>query len=299
MEALLVVPRALFLRAPRPLRRRVLRAFGKLPPTPVAVAPAHPSPWAPPIAPESPDQFNRSYTTGRPDLVARLPRGRRSILDLGCATGEVGLALRSREPEARITGVEIDPEMAGVATSRLDRVLTVDLERPEALSEAFVENEFDGVIAGDILEHLTDPWRTLRYLSPYVEPGGWIAASLPNVGFWATWRDVVLHHRWPYRARGVHDATHLRFFARRNIEPLFEQAGFEVVRVDRSARLSDRADHRYERHAAKLARIAGLRDLLTYQFLVVARRRPADAPDPRPLIGQDTELLPPDARGPI
>lgn len=291
-DTVLFLPREAFLRAPRRVRRPVLRALGKLPPPPTPT----PTPVvsAPPATEPPATGFNRSYVTGRPDLVARLPSGCRSVLDLGCATGEVGVAVMARDRHVRVTGVEIDPAMAAEAATRLHRVLAIDLDDADALRTAFEPDEFDGVIAGDVLEHLVDPWRTLRMLAPYVATGGWVVASLPNIGHWATWWQVVVHHRWPYRMRGVHDSTHLRFFARRNIEPLFEQAGFEVVRIDRSARLTDRADHRYEHHAPRLARIPGLRDLLTYQFLIVAQRQPGTG---SAQVGSDeswSELLPPE-----
>ncbi len=282
------VARAGFLRAPRPVRRFVLGRLGKLP-----AAMERPARQAAPA--EDANGFNLSYLTARPDLLALLPMDVRRVLDLGCATGEVGAAIKLRAPGTRVVGVEIDPEMAALAAQRIDRVVAADLGDAAAVAAAIGEERFDAVVAGDILEHLVDPWRALRGIAAVVDADGVIVASLPNVGFWATWRDVVIRRRWPYRPRGVHDATHLRFFARSNVEPLFEQAGFVVERVERSYRLVDGLDER-NRRAARLA-VPGLRDLLTYQFLVIARRAaPADEIRLRErglADGAARELLPP------
>src|SRR5215210_2768079 len=224
ISALRRLGRAALLSAPDPLRRTVMAAIGRpLPPrAPRAARP-------PAVGPDAP--FNASYVGSRPDLVEQLPETSRNILDLGCATGEVGVAIVKRIPEARVTGVELDPPMAAVAAGRIANVVSVDLEDLDAVRAALAGERFDAVIAGDILEHLVDPWRALRGLQPVLTNDALIIASLPNIGFWDTWWNVLVHRRWPYRPRGIHDSTHLRFFAGRHIPPLFEQAGFRVDAV--------------------------------------------------------------------
>jgi SAM-dependent methyltransferase len=254
-------------RLPRRVRRGAFRLIGR--PFPESAGADRPIVSDPDDAPGGNAGFNRAYVRARPDLLERLPTSCRNILDLGCATGEVGDAVKRRIPGARVTGVELDPAMAALASDRLDRVIRADLEDPEAIARDLAGESFDGMIAGDILEHLVDPWRTLRSLRSTLAPDATVVASLPNVGFWDTWWNVVVRRRWPYRPRGIHDSTHLRFFARRNVEPLFTQAGFRVERIDRTYRLFEHP-HRYNRFARRVA-IPGLRDLLTFQFLIIAR----------------------------
>jgi len=243
----------------------------------------------PAVGPDAP--FNASYVGSRPDLVEQLPETSRNILDLGCATGEVGVAIVKRIPEARVTGVELDPPMAAVAAGRIANVVSVDLEDLDAVRAALAGERFDAVIAGDILEHLVDPWRALRGLQPVLTNDALIIASLPNIGFWDTWWNVLVHRRWPYRPRGIHDSTHLRFFAGRNIQPLFEQAGFRVDAVVRKYRLIE-PGHRWNRRASWFA-IPGLRDLLTFQFIVIARRDPSIEADGRAGTAVAAEFMPP------
>ena len=292
MTSLRAAARDVFRHFPRPIRRAAFRLAGR--PFPAAPdKPASASPTTDPDAGSGTDGagFNRSYIGSRPDLVERLPSSCRNVLDLGCATGEVGAAVKRRIPDARVTGVELDPSMAAIAATKLDRVVAADLENAEAIAGQLAGQPFDGVLAGDILEHLVDPWRTLRILTTVLAPDAVVVASLPNVGFWDTSWNVLVRKRWPYRPRGIHDSTHLRFFARRNLEPLFAQAGYRVERIDRSYRLIERP-HRRNRFARFVA-VPGLRDLLTFQFLVIARREAGIAVELDRPHGDHPELIPP------
>jgi 2-polyprenyl-3-methyl-5-hydroxy-6-metoxy-1,4-benzoquinol methylase len=215
----------------------------------------------------------RAYTGARPDLLALVPGAARRILDVGCATGAFGAALKRERPGAVVVGIEIDLEMAALAEEPLDRVLAEPVE--QALAELAGER-FDCVVCGDVLEHLADPWSVLRGLAGLLDEGGAVVASVPNAGHLDTLVNLVLRRRWPYRERGIHDETHLRFFALANVRALFAQAGLEIVALRRHYRLIDRP-HRVNRLAPLLA-LPGLRELLAYQYLVLARPGRPDAP---------------------
>jgi 2-polyprenyl-3-methyl-5-hydroxy-6-metoxy-1,4-benzoquinol methylase len=215
-------------------------------------------------------RFKRAYTGARPDLAALVPADARRVLDVGCATGALGALLKA-ERGAFVVGVERDAGMAAVAEERLDRVLVEPIER--AL-DVLGGERFDCVVCGDVLEHLADPWSVLRGLAALLEEDGAVVASLPNVAHVVTAASLVFRRRWPYRERGIHDQTHLRFFALANVRALFAQAGLEIVRIGRHYRLIDRP-HRVNR-LAPLVALPGLRELVAYQYLVVARPgRPA------------------------
>jgi 2-polyprenyl-3-methyl-5-hydroxy-6-metoxy-1,4-benzoquinol methylase len=210
--------------------------------------------------------FLRAYTGSRPDLLALVPAGAARVLDVGCATGALGAALKAERADATVVGVEIDPAMAAVAQTRLDRVLAEPIE--QAL-ERLAGERFDCVVCGDVLEHLGDPWSVLRALAGLLDDNGTVVASLPNVAHLDTLANLVFRHRWPYRERGVHDETHLRFFALANVRALFAQAGLEIVELRRHYRLIDRPHG--VNLLAWLVALPGLRELVAYQYLVLAR----------------------------
>lgn len=215
-------------------------------------------------------QFNPSYIGPRGDLVALLPASCRALLDVGCATGALGAGLKAQRPGARVVGIEVDPAMAAEAERRLDRTIVGDVERWDEVGAALADHQFDCIVCGDVLEHLRDPWTALDRLVTLLEPGGYVLLSLPNIGHADQFVNTFVRKRWAYRERGIHDRTHLRFFARRNVTDLVEQAGLELVELRRTYRLIERP-HGLNRFA-RFAALPGLRDLLTFQFLVLARR---------------------------
>jgi SAM-dependent methyltransferase len=214
---------------------------------------------------------NPAYITPRADLLALVPPTAARVLDIGCSTGALGAAIRARGAE--VVGIEVDPHMARIAAGRLDTVHAAAIEDVE------LDGTFDCVILGDVLEHLRDPWAVLRRITGHLADHGVVVASLPNAGHVDTLVHLFVLKRWPYRDRGIHDRTHLRQFARRNVDDLFASAGLRVQSVRRHFHLLDRPS-RINRLAPFLA-APGLRDLLTSQFVVLATKaQPRASRDP-------------------
>lgn len=166
-----------------------------------------------------------AYESARPDVQELVPRNARRILDLGCASGALGAALKRRQA-AEVVGVELDPDYARDAEQRLDRVICAGVEM--ALTEPETLGRFDCVIAADVLEHLVDPWAALRNAAALIEPGGVAVVSLPNVRYLLTYWRLIRHGRWPREAAGPFDATHLRWFTPLDARELVAQAGLIV-----------------------------------------------------------------------
>lgn len=207
----------------------------------------------------------------RPDIQAIIdPRGKR-ILDVGCAAGELGFALK-QAGAAEVVGVEYSPEAAALAREKLDRVYEGD-----AQSLDLSETGFDYILFGDVLEHTVDPWAMLVSYGNYLKPEGRIVASIPNVRFYAVIARLIFN-RWDYRESGILDKTHLRFFTLPTIRKMLEGAGYQIERVENKYRLFE-DQSRIGRVGALASRlfcrfVAPLpwRHFFTFQYLVVARR---------------------------
>ena len=208
--------------------------------------------------------FNPSYVGPREDILRLVPGEARRVLDVGCSVGVLGEPIKQRQA-ATVVGVELDPEMAAEAEPRLDQTVVGSVEEPPVW-EAIAGQSFDCLIFADLLEHLRDPWTVLQRFVDQLEPGGTAIASLPNVRHYTTLLTLGLGGNWPNRDRGIHDRTHLRFFALRNVRELFESAGLEVQEVRRNYRIIERP-HRLNRFARGLG-IPGLREFFAFQYLV-------------------------------
>jgi len=203
-----------------------------------------------------------AYERARPEILEHVPATARRVLDLGCATGATGAALKQRQA-AEVVGIEREPEYAREAAKRLDRVLVEDVET------ATPEGRFDALIAADILEHLRDPWSALRRYAALLEPGATAVVSLPNVAHWST-HAYLLRGTWPRRPEGIFDATHLRWFTLADARALLQQAGLTPHTVVRRGWVAHRGS-RLDALAPSLLRVPGLRNLFTFQHILAAR----------------------------
>jgi 2-polyprenyl-3-methyl-5-hydroxy-6-metoxy-1,4-benzoquinol methylase len=213
---------------------------------------------------------NPSYVGTRTDMLALVPDIRlERVLEIGCAAGATGAALKATRPSLYVTGIELDVELAREAAARLDRVVIGDAQA--MLDELAGENaRFDLVLCGDVLEHLVDPWRALGTVRR-ICPNGWVVVSLPNIAHISTLGSLAVRSYWPYRDRGIHDRTHLRFFARNNLPELFAGSGFEEVRRVTHHRLIERPHRLNELADPVLRRLPLLSRLFEYQFVCLLR----------------------------
>ena len=199
-----------------------------------------------------------AYERARPEILEHVPIGPRRVLDLGCATGATGAALKSNL-DVHVTGIEIEPEYAREAAQVLDVVIEGDVARPPAL-----DGPFDVLIAADILEHLPDPWATLRHYAGLLTPGATVIVSLPNVGHWSTYA-YLARGTWPRKPEGIFDATHLRWFTLRDAKQLLTQAGITPGTVVRRRWLLTRG--------SRLDRLAPPLKLFTFQYVIAGTKQ--------------------------
>ena len=176
-------------------------------------------------------QTDEYFSHSRPELVAVLPADSENrVLDLGCGSGAMSAEISAQGKAKEIWGVEINSEAARRARESgvYTRLLEGNLE--QAIDE-LPREYFTHIIAGDVLEHLVDPWQACRMLRDRMADGGTFVCSIPNIRNLSFLLALTLKGRFEYRDSGVMDRTHLRFFARKDVHELFAQAGFTNIRI--------------------------------------------------------------------
>lgn len=168
------------------------------------------------------------FNTQRREMLDFVPVGVGSVLEIGCGAGTFG-ALVKQERGCVYCGVELAEKAAVHARERLDEVVVANIESDVL---PFERRRFDCLVCNDVLEHLVDPWGSLKQLSEFVRPGGFVVASIPNVRFSEVVKDLVFRKRCEYQCEGVLDRTHLRFFTKSTIGSLIGSAGLEVIRLE-------------------------------------------------------------------
>jgi len=201
------------------------------------------------------------YDDPRWELLSLVPSRARKLLDVGCGSGWLGRKVKATRP-CHVVGIESHHDSAEAARKVLDEVYCADVE---TFHPPFHGKVFDGIVFGDILEHLRDPWEVLKKFTGYLRDDGVFILSIPNVRHYTTVLSLA-KGRWEYMEEGLLDRTHLRFFTRSGIEDLLAQSGLRPVRV-----LRNTGSGRIMRTANLLSR-SRLEDLITFQYLVVAER---------------------------
>ena len=164
--------------------------------------------------------------------LVRMAAGKK-ILHLGCVgftdgshDEKIALAKQSlhallTESSAECTGVDLDGDAIrelrdlGIFTN----VIEGDVERLGELSDDV--SGFEVVIAGDIIEHLSNPGLMLQGIKPLMKPDGLLIVSTPNAFGVASWIKFV-------RGRFREGAQHVLCFNSITLRQLLERNGFEV-----------------------------------------------------------------------
>ena len=168
------------------------------------------------------------FANARSDFVELLRTDANSaVLELGCGAGGTGRGVLAAGKAGRYVGIELDPGAARVAAEGLTEVVVGDVQE---VNLDRLAGQFDALIISEVIEHLADPWTTLRRLAACVKPGGQIMASSPNIAHWNIVLNLV-RGRFQYREAGIMDQTHLRWFTPASYVALFEGAGFQIDTV--------------------------------------------------------------------
>lgn len=203
----------------------------------------------------------------RQDLLDRIAPTAKSVLDFGCGEGSLGAALKQRQ-KVRVVGIELDRHAAAIAKKRLDDVYQGDIL--EIIS--IIQEQFDWIVGGDIVEHLAEPWTFLSDLRRVARDDARLLLSLPNIANASIIADL-LHGRFDYVYMGLTCVGHLRFFTRRSIEEMLSISGWEVEQIEAQQLAITRE------HQALIARLeaAGIPfskdDLVPTGYYVTARKR--------------------------
>lgn len=140
------------------------------------------------------------------------------VLEVGCATGQFLASLRNKRWD--LYGVELAKSPATYAKQELGlNVFCGTLEEAN-----FANDYFDGVFAWQVVEHFSNPVRTLREISRVLKKDGCLAFSIPNAG---SWEFGVFRDKW----YGLDLPRHLFQFSLRSIKKVLEAGDFSVEKV--------------------------------------------------------------------
>lgn len=202
------------------------------------------------------------YHALRNEIIALIPAGAGRMLDVGCAGGETGAEAKRSRGVRHVVGIELFPPIAEKARSRIDQVITGDIEE---LSLDFSSSPFDCILCADVIEHTKDPWTVLRKLGRVLTENGILIASIPNFRHLHPILKIVFD-RFEYMESGILDKTHLRIFTPHTMHTMFEECGFRIREVHKTY------SSRWMFRLARYMTLGLLAPFTVYQYIFVLTR---------------------------
>lgn len=152
------------------------------------------------------------------------------VLEVGPGPGSITRLLQEFG-HCQVTAIELDPDAIEKVTPFCSRVYQCDLNDPGWPLAVSADGQFQVIVAADVLEHLHDPTVTLIAMKTILAENGHVVISLPHVGHNAVVACLV-DEDFDYQDYGLLDKTHIRFFGIKNIQRLFDDAGFKIVEAE-------------------------------------------------------------------
>lgn len=146
------------------------------------------------------------------------------VFDVGCSSGTFGKELIDRKG-CIVDGIEPDKTDAGLAQKKLRHVEPIVAENDQ-LYTLFPE-KYDVISFIDVIEHLEDPASVLQRVKPMLKKDGVILFSIPNMAHLSV-RLALLKGEFNYTQTGLLDQTHLHFYTGKEIERVFQEAGYNI-----------------------------------------------------------------------
>ncbi|MBC8487938.1 MAG: methyltransferase domain-containing protein [Bacteroidetes bacterium] len=161
-------------------------------------------------------------------IIASLIGKGSKVLDVGCSSGFLAKFLHDKKG-CYVVGVEKNSIYYESAKLNCDYFIDGNIENNELKDS--LDEDFDVVVLGDVLEHLVDPWNVLKDLKKYLNSNGFLLVSIPNIAYWRIRRDILIG-KFRYTDEGILDRTHLRFFDLFSAKEMIENSGYKITYFD-------------------------------------------------------------------
>jgi len=158
-------------------------------------------------------------------LARALPAARGRVLDFGAGTGTMAARLAAEPAVTDVVAADLAPPEEGNAPAKV-RWLRADLNEPLPVAA----QQFDLLVAVEIIEHLENPRAVAREWRRLLAPGGMLVMSTPNVECIRSLLALVFRgHFLPFTEPWY--PAHITALTAADVQRVLAEAGFEEIRI--------------------------------------------------------------------
>jgi len=181
-------------------------------------------------------EFTGAHAYFMQPIVKMIPTDGSPVLDIGCGNGSFANYLIDKGyhvygTDASESGIEI------ANRSNPGRFFVHDLSTDE-LPHQLKEIPFKTIISTEVIEHLYDPKKYIRFCKSILEKssGGNLIISTPYHGFFKNLA-LSITNSWDKHFTASWDGGHIKFWSYKTLSRLLEENGFAVIRFKGCGRI--------------------------------------------------------------
>lgn len=173
------------------------------------------------------DKSENYYAGLRSEMLPFFPAGSQKVLDVGCGEGWFGKSIKDKH-QSEVWGVDISSKSIEIAKKNIDKAFCINISENHS---DIPDHYFDSIFFNDVLEHLIDPYTLLKDIKCKLKDDGVVVASIPNMRHFRVLHKLLFKKDFEYEESGIMDKTHLRFFTQKSMIRMFQEAGYEILKV--------------------------------------------------------------------
>ena len=160
------------------------------------------------------------------NLLGKPKKNKDKLLDIGCGSGEISLALKERGFDP--FGVDFSATAIKIATNAGLSCMHADLDKGIPL-----ENErFDIVWAGDVMEHVFDPIGVFSDIHRVLKDEGEFYATIPYDLHWKTRIKILIGRSFQEGVyRKFNQFKHHSFFSEGLMRYMYDKSGLKITDI--------------------------------------------------------------------
>ena len=144
-------------------------------------------------------------------------RSSNKILDVGCGYGFFLEVAKERGWE--VYGTELSDEAIAVCQTK-----GIKTFKGKIIDNSYSDEDFDVITSFEMIEHINYPIEYTEQIKRLLKPGGRAYVTTPNF-------NAVLRYRLKEAYNIIGYPNHLTYFTKNTLQSLFEQHGFETLKI--------------------------------------------------------------------